>query len=357
MRCGIALGAGAVLLLAAMTPAAAQDLRLEIDSLRTPASPAFVLLGIAPVAIERPSSLRAIALSAVSSLRQSGGIIPNDYAIEIAPYWLRSRAAVTFDAFRTAGPLTTAARTLGVSLATMKYEVEGDADEILSRGTRIGAGFRFLLFDGTPSPRLDALTDSLRALHSQCILLPEPDDELCIEALGTRDVALEIQREARDPDGFVLEVASALTGDFPNDVFEIGRIDRFGVWVTPGLRLRDSEFEFFGVARYIRERRGGTADLIDAGGRIGWTGSRFALAAEGVQRHVSLDSDSETRYRVTGSFEARLSESLLASFTFGKGYEPAAGDPEGRDQIIATLALSFGAGARPTLAIPLAGGR
>jgi hypothetical protein len=334
----------------------AQDLRLEIDSLRTPASPAFVLMGVAPVAIERPSTLRAIAISAVSSLHASGGVIPDDYAIEVAPYWLRSRASVTFDALRSGGPLSTAARTLGLSLATMQYEQETDAEQVL-RGTRVGAGIRFLFFDGTPSSRIEVLSDSLRALHTQCILLPEPADEACIEEIGTREVALEIQREARDLDGFVLEMASALIGDFPNDVFELGRIDRVGIWVTPGLRLADSDLEVLAVARYMHERRGQGADVFDAGGRIGWAGSRFALAAEAVQRHASFDGESETRYRMTGTVEARLGESLLASFTFGKGYEPAESDPAGRDRIVATLGIGFGAGARPTLAIPLAGSR
>jgi hypothetical protein len=349
----------AVLVVTVTRPATAhsQDLRLELDSLRSPASPAFVLMGVAPTAIERPSTLRAIAVSAVSSLRRSGGLIPDDYAVEAAPFWLRSRPTVTLADLRDAGPLATALRTLGLSLATAQYEFEIGDGLPAQRGTRVGAGLRFMLFDGTPAPTLDALIDSLRTLHSRCLLLDEPADEACVEELGTQDLALTIQREARDPDGFVVQVAAALVGDFPNDVFEIGQLDRVGLWITPGWRLSDSDIEIFGVARYMHDRRGTRAGVLDAGARFGWDGSRFALAAEAVQRHASADGESETRYRVTGTVEARLAESILASFTFGKGYDAAEHDPAGRDRIVATLGIGFGVGARPTLAVPLTGGR
>ena len=342
----------AVLAVIAPSVSAQQSLRVEIDSLRTPASPAFVLMGVAPAAIERPSTLRAVAVSAVSALHRSGGLIPEDYAVEIAPYWLRSRPAVPLELLRDNNPLSTLLRTFGISFATTQYEIEVD-DGAATRGTRIGAGTRFMLFEGKPSPIVDVLLDSLRALHSQCIVRPEPQDEACIEDLPTQDVALEIQRELRDPDGFVLEVASAIIGDFPNDVFELGRLDRVGIWVTPGFRLHGSDLEIMGVARYIHEKRDVDANLLDAGGRLGWVGSRFAVAGEAVQRYTSVDGDSESRYRVTGTIEARLGESLLASFTFGKGYEPAESDPSGRDRIIATLGIAFGAGPRPVITLPL----
>jgi hypothetical protein len=295
-------------------------------------------------------------VSAVSALHQSGGLIPDDYAIEIAPYWLRSRPSVSFAALRGGDLMSTVRRTFGLSFATTRYEMEA-GDEFVLRGTRVGAGIRFLLFDGTLPDTVDVLLEALREVHAQCIVLPEPQDEACIESLSTRDVALEIQRVSRDPDGFVLEVASAAIGDFPNDVFEVGRIDRVGIWMTPGLRLRNSDLEIFGVARYIHEKRGSGADMIDAGARLGWVGSRFAVAGEAVQRYASIDGDSESRYRFTGSIEARLGESLLASFTFGKGFEPSEADPSGRDRIVATLGISFGAGPRPAITVPLTGAR
>ncbi|MGH7503453.1 MAG: hypothetical protein ACREL7_17140 [Longimicrobiales bacterium] len=357
----MAVTAVALLALLRQSAGHAQDLRLELDSLRAPVSPAFVLLGVAPTAIERPSSLRAIAISAVSALRRTNGLIPEDYAIETAPYWMRSRPAITLEDLRTADPHETALHTLGISLATTRYEFDPDGDIPALRGTRIGAGVRFMLFDGTPSPAFDSLIDSLRALHSRCLVLPEPEDEACVEELGTQDIARAIQSEARDPGGFVLQVSAALTGDFPNDVFDAGQIHRAGVWITPGWRLRDREVELFGVARYLRDRVGGIggehADVFDAGGRVGWDRQRFALSAEAVQRTTRVAGESETRYRVTGMIEARLAESILASLTIGKGYEPAESDPAGRDRVVATLGIGFGAGARPAVAIPLAPAR
>src|SRR5262245_61828007 len=69
----------------------------ELTSLKPSDAPAFVLLGASPTAVERPGSPPDLALMLVN---RTGGFtsLPSDFATEIAPYWLRARPALTWQA-------------------------------------------------------------------------------------------------------------------------------------------------------------------------------------------------------------------------------------------------------------------
>ena len=93
-------------LCAAAAPCAAQTAEapaaptITLADLRTPTSPAFTLLGIAPTDIERPTTPRAFAVSLLSALRDGdGSLLPRDFALEVAPYWLVQRPTLSFTAY------------------------------------------------------------------------------------------------------------------------------------------------------------------------------------------------------------------------------------------------------------------
>lgn len=63
------------------------DTTIKLDLLKSPASPASNLLGIATTDIEKPTDVSAFMLS-LQSATSSFNKLPSNYAIDIAPYWL-----------------------------------------------------------------------------------------------------------------------------------------------------------------------------------------------------------------------------------------------------------------------------
>jgi len=59
---------------------------INIKDLKTPNSPGFQILDIAPTSIERPTNPKALAASFLS-LTSNGTIIPKNFAMEFSPYW------------------------------------------------------------------------------------------------------------------------------------------------------------------------------------------------------------------------------------------------------------------------------
>ncbi|MFD1604048.1 hypothetical protein ACFSJW_08925 [Flavobacterium artemisiae] len=59
---------------------------ISIEDLKTPHSPGFQILDIAPTSIERPANPKALGVSLLS-LTSSGTVIPKNFAMEISPYW------------------------------------------------------------------------------------------------------------------------------------------------------------------------------------------------------------------------------------------------------------------------------
>src|SRR5206468_3577701 len=111
-----AIGMPALLCVA---PLAAQipDAPAAYNQLRTPTSPAFVVLGVTPTAVERPNTPADIAFSILNS---SGALtsLPKDVAIEFSPYWLFGHPKLEWRNDVKRGLGTSLARTATLSFAT-----------------------------------------------------------------------------------------------------------------------------------------------------------------------------------------------------------------------------------------------
>ena len=88
-------------------------------NLSTPDVPAFTILGISPTQIERPTTPKAFGLSLLSAPKEGANLIPNNYAVVLAPYWMR-HAGVTINDYVRPGVRQSLVQTLTVSLATAR---------------------------------------------------------------------------------------------------------------------------------------------------------------------------------------------------------------------------------------------
>ncbi len=59
---------------------------IDLKDLKTPSSPGFQILDIAPTSIERPTNPKEFALS-VMNLTSNGTVIPKNFAVEFSPFW------------------------------------------------------------------------------------------------------------------------------------------------------------------------------------------------------------------------------------------------------------------------------
>src|SRR3954463_2557049 len=131
---------------------------IELDNLKTPTSPAFELLGVSPTAIARPATPRALATELLSSTNQ-GTVLPNNYALEVAPYWLKPHPKLTFQEYTSPSAGQSIRQTFSVSFATSR---DSTADSSVRRAA---LGVRLLPLSGRVSRKFTSLLASLDSIQ------------------------------------------------------------------------------------------------------------------------------------------------------------------------------------------------
>jgi hypothetical protein len=321
----------------ATTASSAAAQVLSLDSLRPPASPAFVLLGISPSDVQKPSAPRAVSANFLGAAQQAGGV-PMNYAVEFAPYWLVSRPTLTLAEYERNDLVLNIQRTFSFSFATAEREAGADGKAL--PGTRFGLGFRALPLKGRQSDSVRIYLGQIRVIQAGCLNVD--DIEGCLEAVedSLRGLALGAQRTMRDRYGMTVEVAGGATFDYPDNEFDAGRRQRLGVWMTPSYRPANSPLRILGVARYLLDRDDTSLDL---GGRLYWELDQLAISGEMVERWAG----EENTRRVSGTVEFQISKDLYATYTFGRNFEPV--DQSDGPRLISILGLNVGIGKEPTL--------
>src|SRR5262245_60975663 len=138
----------------AQTPAEAPQ-PPELGALRTPASPAFTLLGIEPSAVERPQTPADAAVTVLNNFRNG---LPKNFAFEASPYWLQSQPDLTWRADNRRTPAQSLARTTSLSIATSETGTD-DAPV-----TSLAVGFRTLLLSGHLAPASENAMEALEVV-------------------------------------------------------------------------------------------------------------------------------------------------------------------------------------------------
>ncbi|MBA7688676.1 hypothetical protein ES703_97165 [subsurface metagenome] len=307
----------------------------------------FVVLGIEPTSVERPSTPKAFAVSLLSAKGQSG-FLPNNYAVEVAPYWLSSHPTLIFEDYYNAGFGQTLLQTLSFSLATSKMS---DMDTLII-GTGVGFGIRAMLLAGKANSDLNNLCSQLFEIQNAILDIPEEneavyttlEDSLKGEA---QKIALQIQKADKQRVGLRLEVAGAAAIDFSQDNFDEGKISRIGFWITPAYRLEEPCFDFIATARFIydEENNDGT-NLFDVGGRVVWQYTDFSFSGEFVGRFITDATSQKTNtYRLSATLEYQLSNNIYLISSFGRDYDQNGGE----GNLISLFGINFGFGQIPSL--------
>jgi hypothetical protein len=120
---------------------------------KTPNAPAAEVLGLAPTTIERPTTPRGAAVALATGFGSATGINPLDnFAVEVTPYWLFPRPAVTAEALMNSG-IEAIWRNASLSMAVVRLPaMTGSATApTTTTDTRAALGARTTLWPGRPS--------------------------------------------------------------------------------------------------------------------------------------------------------------------------------------------------------------
>ena len=356
-------------LLAVLLPSveAAEKKEPTIDDLRVPVSPAFVLLGVAPTAVERPSTPRALGLSILSATERSGSNIPADLALEFTPYWWKSHPDLTFEKYygigvdgegnpRKKSVGSTILETLAFSLATTDLE-----DQTGVPGTSAGLGVRFMLLHGKPALELPDKVEALKAIQVEFLLECVPDDpdepvnEECVARFEgkLREAGRAVAKLDKERRGVLLEFAGAWTEDFPDDDTNQRNDGKAGAWLTVSYHGTPRSLTFLGVGRYFRQQvMTERLNRYDVGARLIWKSDReamppLALSLEYLRRFTGGEDDTDRLVAVLEYLTPLDNISIIASY--GKTFDE---DFTGRQDLVSTLGVNFGFGRGPIVKMP-----
>ena len=335
----------AVIVAAAAQAQTAPD-TLKIEDVKTPVSPAFVILGVAPTAVERPTTPRAVGLALISANSDtSGNGLPRNLALEVAPYWLSERPALTFAEYDHPSFWQSLRQTASISVATRNGTATA-TNETPSLG---GIGLRASWTLGESSPLEQQVLAAYHAKAKTFLLLPiRPTDAEASAALRPFVLAM---REAMKQGRWIVEAAAASSALFPNNDLNQSETQKNAVWITPSYRFQRSTFDvptidFVSVLRYMEDRTVTTGrNAVDAGARLLWESDTIAVSAEHIERFGNARHTRRTS--ILGEY--KVTDNIYVSATFGRNFD---GENNGKGNLLALFGINFNAGQKPSLLPP-----
>ena len=378
------------------------------DDLKAPSSPAVAILGTAPTTVELPDSPRALVFNLASTVADSGGI-PQNYAAQVAPYWLRSHPGLLFNSYVNPSMGQSIVRSFAVSVATADWKI-GSGSNATDLGSRLALGVSAVILPGhvdralselaaeltqidtdlevaarqrDDDPRLQNLASQQRELADRIKNETDPTrlvelsrqlaDTKTTSATITADLDAQIakiERTAREKTlqiqtlnvqrvGAQAVIAGAWSWQIPNDVFGDTHGEKSALWVTPSYRMcviscsknddpgKRNYFDALGVLRYLRDQTQ-SANGFDLGGRALWEITHtFAVSGEVVKRWWEEASVNQGSTRAVGVFEARLADKAYLFVSFGRGFT----DVETNRTLVSLIGLNIGFGEKPVIPI------
>lgn len=120
------------------------DTTFSLNLPQVPSSPAFTILGIEPVSIERPATPTDLAVCILHSTNNLISL-PKNFALEFTPRWFFDTDSITYERYsKFFNPLYVFPQTFSVSMATYT-DTTVSADSFT---TSFSLGFRFSVFRG-----------------------------------------------------------------------------------------------------------------------------------------------------------------------------------------------------------------
>lgn len=358
------------------------DTTIKPDLLKSPASPAFNILGIAQSDVERPGDLNAFALS-IQNATNNFTSIPESYAFQVAPFLMgRNKYSLSqFDNNKHAFK-----QSFQFSAGFTHIGPRGKEDTDSLKTTKLGLGIKFSIIrpEWTADTRnrytllrqaqvqLIADRRTYEEKHPLYVKLKEKKQRLQVLEMKTtlkeqeqqefnqligeiRETEKNIGEEYDDVlpngeafraakkaatdfkserSGFFLDFSGGMALDFPDNRFNNSNVYRAGMWLTGGNENGNKGISSLFIIRYLYNpttlfaapvgfRKGGKLSTLDMGGRFLLDVSRekFVLSAEALYRSILGKSTVTPSWRFVMNAEYDLDSNRKLTFAFGRDFD------------------------------------
>lgn len=305
----------------------AQELKMEPVN-----SPIFTLWGTDPTTVDRPSTPKALTTSLLSNL--TSGSLPQNYSMEVAPFWLKPRYKLEFN--KDDGKIwDNMKQTFAASVATNHTT---DTNGL----SHAGIGFRVQLLRGHANTKV--YNDLLAYQDSMQQALDNADDTK-FDAYSAKSTALA-QTLAQRRMGSIVQVSGALSTDFADNQFTNGKVESFAIW--PTYTYRTTYLDFIGMARLIGYNVDGSIETAtDFGGKLAFSYERLTVSAEYAHRlqgNIGATIDETNRYSIL--VEYKVTDNAYLQYAIGKNFVSPF-TPQ--TNLITLLGFNVGIGTTPQL--------
>ncbi|HEX5153287.1 MAG TPA: hypothetical protein VFW07_17675 [Parafilimonas sp.] len=377
-----------LIIIALKTQAQANNDTIPLKDLIVPSTPAFNLLDISPKTVERPATVKALALSVISTTEQNSGI-PKNFAFEFAPFWLIKHPNMSFfkyngikiaDTFHykpnifygfqntsiaIASTAKDSSKSFNYNVNYISYSVRTNILNLRKRKVidtlyTLGRELNQLIIDVLKQDNAEC--DSLLNAGNMQAYLKCQNDMIFKKDTMTRS-RLQLKRDYIDTiltirPVFTLDFAFASSTAFGNNQFSNSHGYRTGWWLNLGysqpLLSSDSRktlaglfnaknyINIYGFFRMLAEDS--TVDFknftrytyVDYGGRLEFEFNHFAISFESIHRSVGNHSELNT-FRNVGILQYRVNDNLFLTGSFGKNFGS-------QNNLVAFLGINFGFG-------------
>lgn len=399
---------------------------INLNKLKAPSSPSAVIIDNQIGAINSPKSWSALEASVFSNFVNNEGsiLLPENYSLEFSPYWAKDNLKLSNEEFLTPNIASTLkqnfsfsisstqsflledsvkSNTLGFGIRTMLWQgtkaeknlvlkCYGKLVDNLKASTRV---FNIadnldctdcnvkkmisIFIDKIETEKNDIFSESLPDKVKNNIIkefelflsekvnttegFADSISDVFDEFIKLDEQVSEIEIYIADRKGFKLEIASALSLNFPTNEIDFSVFTKFGVWITPSYQpFRHDFIEFIGVIRYFNYNLGFYEnyipskivydDSIDIGARIVLKWKKYSIEFEGVGRSsrtvisdevdeigfAAIKSKKESDFQYVLNFNYQINDNILLSYNFGKQFDPVLNY---NGNLISLLSLNF----------------
>jgi len=342
----------------------AQKLDVQLKDLVVPSSAAFSVLDFTPKIIERPGTIKSLALNVVNQVGESAGF-PKNFATEFAPYWFFENHNMNIFKY------------YGIKHTNDKYTGQNVFSNLRSTSASLGSlfrdsskklpvdinylsyGVRANIISVRSTFVLKSIYDRILAINKSlgehltqvdCSSIPDDSIRQRLDCLGKnlekalkKDSILTVTRSQFSElvglrPWLAVDIALASSTAFGRGSISNSKRYRTGAWATlslsiPFAKKADIEqflknknyFNGYILLRSIDENQ--TMDFVnfagnkylDIGGRAELELNRFSLSIESIHRS-NADHKNLNTSRTVGLIQYRVTDNLYFSGTFGKDF-------------------------------------
>lgn len=330
----------------------------EYDKLRTPDSPAFVVLGVSPSEIQRPTTPRALTIAVNQFISGADIIVPKNFALEVSPYWLFPHPDLTLKELEKRG-VENIVRSFTVSVGTTQTvrtvtdAMGGTTDHTDSD---IGFGIRTSLYQ-EPFTTQSKCSEFLQQVAQAAKLTQAERDAIEVKhGKGTpaysaanqdaaaQEIADEMKKRIKDIESKVAEDVKCFTSAAVAKGWAVDFAAALGVHsadsqVTQAKTSVDVGAAWFAgsytatdmsavvLARFMGRRTDTDPQyVLDSGLSLIWKSQDYAVSIEGlVRRRLSGPGEPWTG-KADLSAEYEITSGTWVTLTFGKDFEVSPGE-------------------------------